>query len=202
MKKESKKKNVLIITCVFVILLVVSISNAFAIEISWNTVTAEGSYPITGYKLYYGTVSGNFTKSFNVYNTTSYNLSNITPALIEGQQYFFVVVAYTSIGEEGFFSDEIATTYTQDDYLEQYSLTIEVIGDGTVSPTFGTYNAGTAVMISASPGDGYAVKKWEGTNNDNSLSNTNTVTMNSNKTVSVEFVIPDPENLKISSTTN
>jgi hypothetical protein len=70
----------------------------------------------------------------------------------------------------------------------QYSLTASVVGaNGSVSPTSGTYAAGTVVDLTATPDTGYHVKAWTGTDDDSSTANTNTVTMNSNKTVTVEF---------------
>ena len=70
----------------------------------------------------------------------------------------------------------------------EYQLTTSVIGgNGTISPTSGTYVEGSGVQIRAFPADGYAVKAWSGTNNDSSTSTINTVTMTSDKTVTVEF---------------
>ena len=70
----------------------------------------------------------------------------------------------------------------------QYRLTASVSGgNGTVSPTSGTYNEGTRVTLTARPNTGYRVASWGGTDNDGSDSSTNTVTMNSNKTVTVMF---------------
>jgi len=70
----------------------------------------------------------------------------------------------------------------------QYQLNASVSGgNGSVSPTSGTYNEGTVVTLSATPNNGYRVASWTGTNNDGSTSTTNSVTMNSNKTVTVSF---------------
>jgi hypothetical protein len=110
MQKKSKKTYDSLMLWFF-LLIFMSTSNAFAADISWNQVTAAGSYPVTGYKLYYGEEAGNYKDSFDVHNVTSYELDNITPSLTDGKTYFFVVVAYTSIAEEGFFSDEAAINY-------------------------------------------------------------------------------------------
>jgi hypothetical protein len=70
-------------------------------------------------------------------------------------------------------------------------LTVQVIGTGgTVSPTGGTYSRGAVVALTASPDSGYRVKKWTGTSNDSSVANTNTVIMDDDKTVTVEFDVP------------
>jgi len=49
---------------------------------------------------------------------------------------------------------------------------------------------GTVVQLIAEPDEGYRVRRWEGTDNDRSRSVTNTVTMNANKTIRVEFGPP------------
>lgn len=69
-----------------------------------------------------------------------------------------------------------------------YTLTTLVTaGIGTITPSGGEFEAGTIVQLTASPETGYQVNKWTGTNDDNTTSPTNFVTMNSDKTVSVEF---------------
>jgi hypothetical protein len=76
----------------------------------------------------------------------------------------------------------------------QYSLTASVIdGNGIISPTSGTYNAGTVVLLVATPDQNYRVKAWSGTNNDSSKSTGNTVTMNDNKNITVEFEQINPD---------
>ena len=70
----------------------------------------------------------------------------------------------------------------------QYQLTATVTGGhGAISPTSGTYNEGTIVTLTATPESGYRVASWSGTNNDSSTANTNTVTMNSKRGVTVQF---------------
>jgi hypothetical protein len=69
-----------------------------------------------------------------------------------------------------------------------YTLSASVsAGNGTVSPASGTYDQGTVVNLTAAPDSGYQVKAWHGTDNDSSTATSNTVTMNANRTVSVEF---------------
>lgn len=69
-----------------------------------------------------------------------------------------------------------------------YTLVINVNGGhGTVNPTGGSYSANTVATLVAQPEAGYRVKSWVGTANDASSDISNTVTMNSAKTVTVEF---------------
>jgi len=80
---------------------------------------------------------------------------------------------------------------------EEYDLTASVVGgNGTISPTSGTYNEGTAVTLTASPDADYRVSAWTGTDDDTLTSNTNTVTMDGYKTVTVKFEeIPSVKNV-------
>jgi len=71
--------------------------------------------------------------------------------------------------------------------LPQYSLTASVIGNhGTVDPGSGIYDYGTKVTLTVVPKAGYCVKAWHGADIP-TTSSTNTVTMDSDKEVSVEF---------------
>jgi len=83
--------------------------------------------------------------------------------------------------------------------LVTYELTTVVIGDHgsiEVSPnsidpnTEYLYYEGQLVQLTAVPDTGYVVKAWTGTEDDNSISTDNSVIMDSDKTVTVEF-IPD-----------
>jgi len=70
------------------------------------------------------------------------------------------------------------------------ALTVNVIGGhGTVSPASGIYSDQTTVTLTATPDANYRVKAWTGTANDTSTSNTNSVVMSADKTVTVEFEI-------------
>jgi len=73
--------------------------------------------------------------------------------------------------------------------VTQYTLTVTKSGSGTISPSEGAhvYDAGTEVDLTADPDAGYQVAAWSGTDDDSSTAQTNTVTMDSNKSVSVAF---------------
>ena len=69
-----------------------------------------------------------------------------------------------------------------------YELMVTVIGKhGMVEPNSGSYFADTVVMLTATPEVGYNMRQWSGTDDDTSCALTNTVTMDSDKTVTVEF---------------
>ena len=69
-----------------------------------------------------------------------------------------------------------------------YRLIVSVDGRfGLVAPLMGSYSEGTGVTITAAPERGYKVERWNGTNNDAATSNTSIVTIDSDRTVTVEF---------------
>ena len=68
----------------------------------------------------------------------------------------------------------------------QYTLTVTAGEGGTVSTEGGTYDEGTEITITATPGDGYEFIEWDG--NDNQ-SNSFTININSNLTIQANFQI-------------
>ena len=69
------------------------------------------------------------------------------------------------------------------------TLTINIVGQGTVTPSAGTYNCGTAIHFNATPAAGYMFTSYSG--DFNSTDNPTTFTISSNANVTVEF---DPIN--------
>ena len=61
---------------------------------------------VTGYKVYYGGVSGNYTNSFSVGNT----LTSTVSSLADGARYYFAVTAYDASGAESDYSNEAVFT--------------------------------------------------------------------------------------------
>jgi hypothetical protein len=69
----------------------------------------------------------------------------------------------------------------------RYRLIVSTVGEhGTVEPMGGFFDKFTVVKLWATVDPGYRVK-WVGTDNDRTDALTNTVTMDSNKTITVEF---------------
>lgn len=73
----------------------------------------------------------------------------------------------------------------------QYTLTTNIIGSGSVSsnpePSGGTFSDGTVVTLTAIPDAGYQFTDWSG--DVSGASNTTTVTMNSDKSVTANFSV-------------
>ncbi len=83
-------------------------------SISWTapTTNTNGSAltDLAGYKVYYGTASGSYTKSIDAGNSTAYTVSN----LAEGYTYYFAVTAYNTSGGESSYSTEKSKQIVQD----------------------------------------------------------------------------------------
>lgn len=59
---------------------------------------------LAGYKIYYGTAAGNYTKSFDIGNQTSVPVNKLDV----GKTYYFAVTAYDIAGNESGFSKEVS----------------------------------------------------------------------------------------------
>ena len=71
-----------------------------------------------------------------------------------------------------------------------YTLTTEVSGSGSISPSGGDYEEGTSVTLTASPGSGWTFDHWGG--NASGSSSSTSVTINSNKHVIAYFARKAP----------
>ncbi len=78
----------------------VTVINTDQDTLTWDAVTDEG---LSGYKVYYGTSSGNYDTTVDVGNETSYIISG----LISGSTHYFVVTAYDDLGNESVYSNEV-----------------------------------------------------------------------------------------------
>ena len=72
------------------------------IEIDWTD--AEPASDVVGYRVYYGTSSGNYSQSVNVGNTTSTTLTGLANCT----DWYAAVKAYNGAGESPEFSNEIS----------------------------------------------------------------------------------------------
>ena len=88
-------------TQVLVLLISLSASGsslAGQVKLAWDAVANA-----TGYRLHYGTVSGNYSSSIDAQNSTSVTV----PGLTDGARYFFAVKAYNSTTTSDF-SNEVS----------------------------------------------------------------------------------------------
>ncbi|MCJ7603954.1 MAG: DUF4214 domain-containing protein [Desulfobulbaceae bacterium] len=86
-----------------------SISHAASVSFSWSP-NSEAN--LQGYKIYYGTASGNYTLSKDVGNPQPSGgiVGSTLSGFTEGVTYYFAAVAYDTDGFESDFSDEVLWT--------------------------------------------------------------------------------------------
>jgi hypothetical protein len=80
-----------------------AVAQTFTLTLAWDASPDAG---VTGYRLYYGVASGQYTNSITVGNTTMATVTN----LVKGVTYYFATTAYNASGVESPFSNEV--TYT------------------------------------------------------------------------------------------
>jgi Concanavalin A-like lectin/glucanases superfamily/Fibronectin type III domain len=88
----------------FISLLFINQALAGDLNLAWD---ASASTNVGGYKLYYGTVSKNYTSNIDVGKTTTYKMTGLT----NGSKYFFALKAYnTAKSIESSYSNEASAT--------------------------------------------------------------------------------------------
>lgn len=91
------------VTAIFLSALPLSAQVAQSVTLAWDANTEPD---ISGYRLYYGTASGNYSYESEVGNATTTTVSNLTV----GQTYYFVVTDYNTAGLESLPSNEVSYT--------------------------------------------------------------------------------------------
>ena len=131
-------------------LLVVSLSLCHAaqsVTLAWN---ASSDSSVAGYRLRYGTTSGNPSQDINVGNTTARTVSNLN----DGTTYFFTVTAYNTAGIQSSPSNQVAYT-TSAPTSGAHALTV-MNGSGD-----GNYATGATVSVTANaPPAGQQFDRW------------------------------------------
>ncbi|SPD73592.1 exported hypothetical protein [uncultured Desulfobacterium sp.] len=78
----------------------------------------------------------------------------------------------------------VTATFTQ--LANQYTLSVRIAGQGSVSPAGGNYSKGVSVQLMATPASGWVFGGWIG--DLNSSTNPATIVINANKTVTAVFM--------------
>ncbi len=153
-----------------------SVFGTQSVTLAWNPVTNAN---VTGYNVYYGSASGNYTNVTSVGNVTNATISGLT----EGATYYFAATALNTLGLESTYSTEVSYTVPATPVLQvtpgsigygtmlvgtskTNNFTVQNIGTGTLSGSAsvsapfsvvsgGSYNLGAGqtqlVMVSFSP---------------------------------------------------
>jgi len=156
---EEAHLSPLLIVVLLLLAFQICISNAGAANLAWDPVTAEGSYPVAGYRIHYGTSSGNYTDVEDAGDVNPYPLSNLNST--SSDIYYFAVAAYTSIGdgEEGFFSNEVCFQPITTD--EDTPVNITLAGSGTydtvvdTGPSHGQLSSDIGPILTYTPYNDY-----------------------------------------------
>lgn len=154
----------------------------------------EGSLP-SGWSLTPGNISGGSVK-ISGYGTTTPITDTTTVASLQftatgspGAS-TTINISVESLGDIQTGTPVSATTAGSTiTILQQHTLTMATVGQGSTSPSVGNhaYNEGQTVSISANPSNGWRFDHWEGdAANPNSASTS--VTINSDKTITAVFV--------------
>lgn len=108
------------------------VSASTSVQLAWGANTEPD---LAGYRILYGTTSGNYTRTIDVGNVTTYVVS----ALIANTTYYFTVVAYDQAGNVSEPSNEIVFTSST------YDVTAAETG-----PTTGGFSS-TTIQIASTP---------------------------------------------------
>lgn len=73
----------------------------YSVLLQWDK---ESDPVVAGYKLYEGSISGNYFTNFDVNNQTQYTVNNLE----FGETYYFAATAYTLAGIESIYSNEVS----------------------------------------------------------------------------------------------
>ena len=100
------KNHVILFCCCTGFILSPHAAYAASITLAWDASVPSALSDVAGYKIYYGTQSGNYTyPPIDVGNVTSYTINNLD----KDEIYYLAVNAYASSGEESEFSTELST---------------------------------------------------------------------------------------------
>jgi hypothetical protein len=119
---------------------------AAQVTLTWDAVTGQS---ISGYKIYYGTASRNYTTSVDAKNVTSFPVTGLQ----DGTTYYFAATVYNEAKAESGFSNEVTYTTLQ---TCTYSLS-------SSSASFGASAGSGSVAITAPGGcawSSFSVPNW------------------------------------------
>ena len=155
------------------------------------TMDATSAAPITQYSLTVNAV-GNGTVTKNPSNTTYASGTNVSLTAVPGASWVFQgwsgdvtgVQSPVNLTMNG--NKTVTATFTQPG--QYYSLTVKVVGNGTVTqnPLNSTYLSGSIVTLSAAPSPNWTFSGWSG--DLTGTQNPTSITVNGNKTVTATFV--------------
>jgi hypothetical protein len=154
----------------------VSSTSCNSVSLTWD----DNSDNETGFEITQSENGGSYTVIANVgANATSHAITGLS----ENTDYTFGVKAVNNDGQSGTAISNAITTGTCQ--AINYTLTVNIVGNGSVTPNGGTYNEGEVVTLTATPAEGSEFSAWSG---DATGSNaTINITMDADKNVTATF---------------
>ena len=175
MKNRLSYKNILLLILFISILFFYSYTSplfAGSALLSWNAPsTNEDGTPLTdlaGYKIYYGTATGNYTYIVDAGNVTTYTFTNLT----DGLTYYFVATSYNAARLESSYSNEVSKIIPPS--TQTYTMTVSKAGTGTGTVTSSpagincgsdcseSYVPNAVVNLTATPDSSATFGGWSG----------------------------------------
>src|SRR5262245_15252266 len=102
-------RSLLILLAYLSLAFVATPAQAAQVQLAWDAPLQADGTPVpnlAGYKLYYGSQSGQYQTALPVGMATTYTVTNVSP----GQTYYFAATAYDTAGTESAFSNEVSVT--------------------------------------------------------------------------------------------
>ncbi|MEW6570533.1 MAG: fibronectin type III domain-containing protein [Nitrospirota bacterium] len=194
-----QKKFLLVISVLILFLSTPPALFAGTVTLSWSPPTSNENgtrlSDLAGYKVYYGTTSGKYSRSIDVGNVTSYTVYN----LADSATYFFAATAYDRSGNESEFSNEVVKMIGNPlTSVKRFTIGVNKTGAGkgviTSSPSgiycgndcTELYGTGSIVTLTASSEPGSSFHGWSGgncTGNGKCI-----LTVNGNANITAKFV--------------
>jgi hypothetical protein len=94
------RKVVIVLAMIFFLAGMAYAARVTTVKLAW---TASTSTQVTGYKIYYGAATGQYTVVTDAKNVLTYSFQNLPAG-----NYFFAATAYDQYGNESGFSNEVS----------------------------------------------------------------------------------------------
>lgn len=105
------------------------------VNLSWDAPTTnEDGTPLTdlsGYKVYYGNLSGEYNNTEDVGNLTTYKVTNLGDG-----EWYFVVTAYDTSGNESAYSNEVSEIIDGTPSAPVLKILVVLIEDGKIKDVY------------------------------------------------------------------
>src|SRR2546425_11128277 len=116
-------RSLLVVLACLSLALAVTPAQAAQVQLAWDAPAQATGTPVpnlAGYKLYYGSQSGQYQTPIPVGLTTTYTVTNLSA----GQTYYFAVKDYDSTGTESALSNEVSVTLPTNTSVNEASVTL------------------------------------------------------------------------------